>query len=367
MPDNHDIATVNRKGLLPALSGSASDVLLGTGVFGASAVPDPLKLGNGDETAPTYSFTSDTNTGIYRVSADTLGFTTAGVAAWQITSAGAIRGPDAATTSSNGTLRQIQGGPGGSSSGNGGQLQILGGDAGGSGNGGQITLSGGAAAGTNKPGGTIVSTGGQGIGSGAGGSINFNGGSPGLTGGGGSINFTGGPGGATSGISGGLNFASGTTTSGSTGGIDLFIPSPLGTDKDTGDIVLRIGTATGAGAQGNINLKMGTSTTVLRVNGTSFHTSYMGSSPTITAGGGSSPSIVGKDQAFTVTIGTGGVATTFTVTFAKAFTNAPPAVANSDTDIVAFKVATTTTTVIITATAPFTASSKVHVLVGSWE
>ena len=35
MPDNHDIATVNRKGLLAKLSGGASDVLLGDGTFGA--------------------------------------------------------------------------------------------------------------------------------------------------------------------------------------------------------------------------------------------------------------------------------------------------------------------------------------------
>lgn len=34
MPDNHDLATANRKGLLTKLSGSASDALLGTGVFG---------------------------------------------------------------------------------------------------------------------------------------------------------------------------------------------------------------------------------------------------------------------------------------------------------------------------------------------
>ena len=97
------------------------------------------------------------------------------------------------------------------------------------------------------------------------------------------------------------------------------------------------------------------------------HTTYQGTSPTITAGGGTSPSIVGKDQAFTVTIGTGGVATSFTVTFANAFTNAPPSVACSDTDIVALKVVSTTTTVAVTATAAFTAGSKVHVLCGGWE
>lgn len=33
MPDNHDIATVNRKGLLPKLSGAATDFLDGSGAF----------------------------------------------------------------------------------------------------------------------------------------------------------------------------------------------------------------------------------------------------------------------------------------------------------------------------------------------
>lgn len=106
---------------------------------------------------------------------------------------------------------------------------------------------------------------------------------------------------------------------------------------------------------------------VFRANGATKHLSNTGTAPTITAGGGTSPAIVGKDQAFTVTIGTGGIATSFTVTFNNAFSNAPPANANSDTDIVALKVVTTTTTVVVTATAPFTAGSKVHVNVGSWE
>lgn len=35
-PDNHDIATANRKGLIPKLSGSSSDALLGDGTFGAA-------------------------------------------------------------------------------------------------------------------------------------------------------------------------------------------------------------------------------------------------------------------------------------------------------------------------------------------
>ena len=102
-----------------------------------------------------------------------------------------------------------------------------------------------------------------------------------------------------------------------------------------------------------------------------FHSQHLiheGSSPTITADGGTNPSIVGKDEACVVTIGTGGVATSVTVTFANAFTTNPPVcVAQSDTDIVAFKVVSTTTTVKVDAAAPFTAGSKITIVSRGWE
>lgn len=54
MPENHDIATANRQGLLRKLSGSSSDVLLGTGSFGA--VPSV----SGASYAPTVSAEANT-------------------------------------------------------------------------------------------------------------------------------------------------------------------------------------------------------------------------------------------------------------------------------------------------------------------
>ena len=100
----------------------------------------------------------------------------------------------------------------------------------------------------------------------------------------------------------------------------------------------------------------------------SQHLIHEGTSPTITANGGTNPTIAGKDEAFDVTIGTGGTATDFTVTFANAFTtNAPVCIAQSDTDIVALKVVATTTTVQVTSTTAFTAGSKVHVICRGWE
>ena len=100
----------------------------------------------------------------------------------------------------------------------------------------------------------------------------------------------------------------------------------------------------------------------------SQHIIHSGTSPTITAGGGTNPSIAGKDEAFEVTIGTGGTATSVEVTFANAFTTNPPVcVAMSDTDIVALKCVTTTTKVTITATLAFTAGSIIHVICRGWE
>ena len=97
------------------------------------------------------------------------------------------------------------------------------------------------------------------------------------------------------------------------------------------------------------------------------HIIHQGTSPTITANGGTNPTIVGKDEAFEVTIGTGGVATSVEVTFGNAFINAPICVVQSDTDIVPFKCVTTTTKVTITATLAFTAGSILHVVTRGWE
>ncbi|MDO8547855.1 MAG: hypothetical protein Q7R68_10930 [Nitrospirales bacterium] len=100
----------------------------------------------------------------------------------------------------------------------------------------------------------------------------------------------------------------------------------------------------------------------------SQHIIHSGTAPTITAGGGTNPTIVGADEAFEVTIGTGDVATSVEVTFGNAFTtNAPICVVQSDTDIVPFKCVTTVTKVTITATLAFTAGSILHVVCRGWE
>lgn len=99
------------------------------------------------------------------------------------------------------------------------------------------------------------------------------------------------------------------------------------------------------------------------------HIIALGTAPTFTGGNcGTSPVMEGKDDAISVTIGTGGTDTVCGITFANAFTtNAPVCIAQSNTDIVPFKIVTTTTTVTVTATLAFTAGSKLHILCKGWE
>lgn len=79
---------------------------------------------------------------------------------------------------------------------------------------------------------------------------------------------------------------------------------------------------------------------------------------------GTSPALVGTDNAMLLTVGTGGAAVSCAATFSGTGfpTNAPICVVNSDTDISPLKVVTTTTTITVTSTTPFTASSHLHVI-----
>lgn len=72
---------------------------------------------------------------------------------------------------------------------------------------------------------------------------------------------------------------------------------------------------------------------------------------------GTSPSISGTDTTGKVTVGSGGVATSCTVTFASAYTSAPHCFVNDQTDIVAVQVVPTTTNFVINVSIPFTAGA----------
>ena len=96
------------------------------------------------------------------------------------------------------------------------------------------------------------------------------------------------------------------------------------------------------------------------------HMISTGTAPTMGACG-TSPSIVGTDEAMVVTVGSGGSATTCAVTWATAATtNAPVCSVINDTDRVAYSTVETTTTITITATAAFTAGSKFKIRCKRW-
>lgn len=85
---------------------------------------------------------------------------------------------------------------------------------------------------------------------------------------------------------------------------------------------------------------------------------YKGTAPAVSACG-SSPSIVGNDVTGRVTVGTGGVATSCTVTFNATWTNAPICVANNETTTLLARASATATVLTITSASAFTASDTI--------
>lgn len=83
---------------------------------------------------------------------------------------------------------------------------------------------------------------------------------------------------------------------------------------------------------------------------------------------GTGPSIVGHDGAGKVTIGTGGAASSCTVTFGTAFTNAPScSVQGTSSTFPSPSLTTTTTNFVITKTTPFGASEIYSYICIGWE
>jgi hypothetical protein len=141
-----------------------------------------------------------------------------------------------------------------------------------------------------------------------------------------------------------LTFAGGRGTGSALGGSLIFMVAPHSTTNTTQNTLVN----------------------ALEIN-EDQHLIHYGTTPTITAGGGTSPSVVGNDHMMLITIGTPCTDASITVTFNKPWTVNPPVCnAHSDTDIVAFKIATTLTTAVITASAALTAGSKLHVQCGGW-
>lgn len=138
-------------------------------------------------------------------------------------------------------------------------------------------------------------------------------------------------------------------------------------DASSGNVTLSAPLPTGSGIAGDILFQTGTSDngTHLRVSGVTNHTTFtQTTAPTVTANCGSSPSFASgdTDHTFTLNVGTGGTATTCTVTFNKTWTNIPKCIVNDQSAILAIQAVPTTSTVVLTATAPFAASTKLDVI-----
>lgn len=139
-----------------------------------------------------------------------------------------------------------------------------------------------------------------------------------------------------------LTIKTGSVT-GSTNNGTLILQGGSSVNGSASDVLITGGSASGSGVRGDVAIQN--------------HIRWTGSGAAI-GSCGSSPSLNGGDMNGTITVGTGGVATSCAITFHQAYYGNPNCVVSSDTDIAAFKVVTSTTTMTISAVVAFTASSK---------
>ncbi|MBK7515410.1 MAG: hypothetical protein IPI51_07320 [Betaproteobacteria bacterium] len=146
---------------------------------------------------------------------------------------------------------------------------------------------------------------------------------------------------------------------------------------DAGDIQL-IGGAGGLNGGGGIKMQAGdsggnidfwrnvTSTPALRVTAEGHFVGVTGGSaeytPTITSGGGTSPTIVGTDMGFKITLGASPLNTAIVVDFYQNFTSAPMVIAQYQSDHIALRAVATISTVTITPAAAMTEGHVIDVI-----
>jgi len=148
--------------------------------------------------------------------------------------------------------------------------------------------------------------------------------------------------GAVTGISNSGNFSvfTGATDAGTSGKIQLSTGnSPAGT---SGDFVVTTGASTVT--RGKIVFD--------------GHVVTAGSAPTPSSCGSGSPSVAGNDVAGRITVGTGGIATSCTLTFVQIWGNAPICTVDDESTSLLLKPVASTTTLVISAATPFGASDK---------
>lgn len=158
-------------------------------------------------------------------------------------------------------------------------------------------------------------------------------------------------------------------TSGTIDGVAIGGSTPAAATFTTATATTFVGALTGNASTSTSATTAGTVTTAAQSAITSVGTlTSLTTSGHIVAGGlpavgacGTTPSILGADNGMTVTVGTGDTDTDCAVTFGAVWANAPSCIAQSDTDITALKIVTTTSTVTVSKTAAFTAGSKLHI------
>ena len=156
--------------------------------------------------------------------------------------------------------------------------------------------------------------------------------------------------------------------------------NPLGTGVTGGDINLMAGAGSTTG--GTVKLQAGaggitsgnidfwrnvTNSPALRVNAEGHFVGISGGSaeyaPTITSGGGTSPTIVGSDMAFKITLGATPGTTAIVVDFYQNYTAAPMVIAQYQSDHIALRAVATTSGITITPAAGMTQNHVIDVLV----
>jgi len=156
--------------------------------------------------------------------------------------------------------------------------------------------------------------------------------------------------------------------------------NPLGTGVTGGDINLMSGAGSTTG--GTVKLQAGaggitsgnidfwrnvTNSPALRVNAEGHFVGISGGSaeyaPTITSGGGTSPTIVGSDMAFKITLGATPGTTAIVVDFYQNYTAAPMVIAQYQSDHIALRAVATTSGITITPAAGMTQNHVIDVLV----
>lgn len=150
----------------------------------------------------------------------------------------------------------------------------------------------------------------------------------------------------------------------------------VASDNDTGQIVVRSGAQAGDGFSGLIKIESGdavnntgdiylgpgvsTNNVPGVVQFASPHTKYTsGQAATTVSSCGTSPSITGTDSTGAVTVGTGGIASSCTITFGTTWSSTPHCFVNDRTALITTRATPTTTTLVIDTTAPFAASSVI--------